>query len=198
MDGPAAFQAAWRREGTISAQAPKRTRFVLDPSSCAVLVEARSNVGTVSFGTTQVNGVIEAVRTDDHIDTDTRPCAHLTIPLDALTSGNALYDAELQQRLAVQRYPVVTLELTEAEHLGASDYRASGRVTIHGMTSTLAGGVTLTFPEPDAVLVVGEQVVDIRDFDIELPSVLMLHIYPDVKVSVHLLARRQATAETEL
>jgi len=182
-------------KGAISTQATKRSHFELDTSSCAVLVEARSNVGAVSFGSTELNGVIEAVRAGDGIDTDSRPCAHLTVPLASLTSGNALYDAELQQRLAVQRFPVVTIELDEARAVGGSHYRVSGRVTLHGVTATLSGGVTLSFPEPDAVLITGEQVVDIRDFEIDLPSVLMLRIYPDVKVSLHLMARESPPAE---
>jgi polyisoprenoid-binding protein YceI len=162
-----------------------------------VLVEARSNVGTVSFGSTQVTGTIEAVRDGDLVDTARGPSAVLSVPLASLSSGNALYDAELQKRLAVNRYPDVTIEMVDAEAGGGNSYHVSGRVTIHGVTSTLHGGVMLTFPEPDAVLVTGEQTIDIRDFDIDVPSVLMLRIYPDVKVSIQLLARQLQAAEGE-
>lgn len=163
-----------------------------------MLVEARSNVGAVSFGSTEVSGVIEAVREGDVVDTSQGPSARLTVPLASLTSGNALYDAELQKRLAVQRYPIVTIELTEAESGGGPSYHVSGNVTIHGVTATLSGGVELSFPEPDAVLVTGEHVIDIRDFDIDVPSVLMLRIYPDVKVSLQLLARTSLATEGDL
>lgn len=155
-----------------------------------MLVDARSNVGVVSFGSTEISGVIEAVRAGDRVDTASRPRATLTLPLASLTSGNALFDAELQQRLGVQRYPVVTIELIDTEPVSGSDYQVSGTMTIHGVTSTLRGAVTVSFPEPDTVLVTGEHVVDIRDFDIDLPAVLMLRIYPEVKVSLHLLARQ--------
>ncbi len=34
----------------------------------------------------------------------------------------------------------------------------------------------------------GEQVFDIRDFDVPSPTVLMLRIYPDVRVHLHVEA----------
>jgi polyisoprenoid-binding protein YceI len=152
-------------------------------------VQARSNVGTVRFGSSDIQGALEVVRSGEGVDVQLRPSARLELPLASLTSGNALYDAELQQRLAVRRHPVATVELLEAELLSGADYRVTGTVTIHGVTATLHGEVRLTFREPGQLLVSGEKVVDIRDFDLELPNVLMLRIYPDVKVRLQLVAR---------
>jgi polyisoprenoid-binding protein YceI len=168
---------------------------VVDAASSAVLIDARSNMGRVSFGSTELSGVIEAVRDDDRVATSHAPTARLTVPMGSLTSGNALYDAELFQRLGVQRYPLATIELTEAQRVGGNSYAVTGTVSIHGVTSTLQGGVTLSFPEDGALLVTGEHVIDIRDFDIDIPSVLMLRIYPDAKVSLHLLAREELPVE---
>lgn len=169
-----------------------RQRFGIDPTASAVLVQARSNVGPVTFGSTSISGEIEAVPRGPHLDLDSRPSARLTIPVSSLVSGNALYDAELQKRLAAQRHPVVTIELLQTSGTGGTDYAVSGTVTIHGVTSTLHGSVTLAFPEPEVLTITGEHVIDIRDFDIDVPSVLMLRIYPDVTVAVQLLARALA------
>jgi len=38
------------------------------------------------------------------------------------------------------------------------------------------------------LVVTGEQAFDIRDFGVASPSVLMLRIYPDVKVHLHVEA----------
>lgn len=152
-------------------------------------------MGAVGFGSTEIHGTVELARAGEGIDIDNSPSARLTVPLATLTSGNALYDAELQQRLAAQRYPIVNLELLSAISAPGSGYQVSGAITLHGVTATLSGGVQLTYPESDTVLVTGEQVLDIRDFGIELPSVLMLRIYPDVKVSLHLLAREVRLSE---
>ena len=50
----------------------------------------------------------------------------------------------------------------------------------------------VTQPGPGRLSVTGEQVVDIRDFDIISPSVLMLRIYPDVVVKLYLEAEEVA------
>jgi polyisoprenoid-binding protein YceI len=165
------------------------TLFRVDATASAVLVEARSNVGVVRFGTTALDGTIEAVTDGHHLDTTGTCHARLTVPLSGLTSGNALYDAELQQRLAVQRYPNVLVELAHAAPIGQSDHHVAGRVTLHGVTAELEGDVRITQPDPGTVLVKGDSVIDIREFEISLPSVLMLRIYPEVTVSLHLLAR---------
>lgn len=167
----------------------RTSRYAVVPSSSAVLVAARSNMGSVEFGSTQLSGIIELVRSGEHVSIEVCPTVTLDVPLSSLTSGNALYDAELQTRLNVQRFPKVSIELVEAEFLTGLDYHVTGSVAIHGLTSTLHGIVTLSFPEPDTVLVLGDHTLDIRDFDIDVPSVLMLRIYPDVKVSLHLVAK---------
>jgi polyisoprenoid-binding protein YceI len=171
------------------------TQFRVDPTASAVLVEARSNVGVVSFGTTELAGSLEVVTDGHQVDTSSACRALLTVPLSGLTSGNALYDAELQQRLAVQRHPNVVVELTRAAPLGGVDHHVAGNVTLHGVTAELEGDVRITQPDPATVLVTGESVIDIRDFEISLPSVLMLRIYPDVSVSLHLVARRSSALD---
>jgi len=172
----------------IPALTPQVARFVVDPTASAVLVAARSTVGAVNFGSTEISGSVEVVRTGSRLDLSVRPSARLTVPLASLTSGNALYDAELSQRLGAQRWPSVTIELVDAQALTGDTYHVKGTMTLRDVTATLAGQVTLTFPDRDLVFVTGEQVIDIRDFGIEVPSVLMLRIYPEVTVSLHLLA----------
>lgn len=179
-----------RREEAIPTGTPARSRFEVDPLACAVMISARSNVGAVRFGTRTIRGIIDVVPSSDGVDLDSQPRARLEIPLSDLTSGNALYDSELQQRLDVRRFPLATLDLTEARVLGDLDYGVDGTVTLHGVAATLRGNVTLQFPEPGVLTVTGEHVVDIRDFDIDLPTVLMLRLYPDVRVSMQLLARQ--------
>jgi len=43
------------------------------------------------------------------------------------------------------------------------------------------------------VIITGEQVFDIRDFAIPSPTVLMLRIYPDVRVRLHAEAESEET-----
>ena len=61
-------------------------------------------------------------------------------------------------------------------------------MTLHGSTRPLEGTVGLTFTSEGKLVVSGEQVFDIRDFDIASPTVLMLRIYPDVLVQLQVEA----------
>jgi hypothetical protein len=45
------------------------------------------------------------------------------------------------------------------------------------------------------LVVSGEKVIDIRDFQLAAPTMLMLRIYPDVRVFLHLEAEAVPTTE---
>jgi polyisoprenoid-binding protein YceI len=96
----------------------------------------------------------------------------------------------LQNRLEYRRYPQITVALAAARPLGAGRFDAEGDVTIHGSTQRLAGTFTVSMPDEDTLIAEGRHVVDIRDFAIRLPSMLMLKIYPDVSVHFRIVAAR--------
>jgi hypothetical protein len=159
------------------------------PDRSVVLIEARSTVGPITFGAVGVTGTIEAEVHDGRVCPASRPSAQLEIEVDRLRSGNGLYDAELLRRIDARRYPVVGLHLQECTAIGATDrYHVVGEVTFHGSTRPLQGTVGVTMAREGKLVVSGEQVLDIRDFDIASPTVLMLRIYPDVVVQLHVEA----------
>lgn len=153
----------------------------------AILIDVRSNVGPISFGTTSITGYLEATTQDGVILPDPVPVSRLSVAMASLRSGNRLYDAELGQRLNVRRHPDCTIDLEEITALAEPGrFNVTGEVTLHGITHSADGSVSATI-EPDGnCLVSGQQVFDIRDFDIPTPSVLMLRIYPDVVVHMRL------------
>ncbi len=108
-----------------------------------------------------------------------------------LRSGNGLYDAELLRRIDARRFPTATVELRGCAASGlASRYHLEGALTFHGVTRPVHGAVDVRVVA-DHLVITGEQSFDIRDFAIPSPTVLMLRIYPDVRV------RLQAEAEWE-
>jgi polyisoprenoid-binding protein YceI len=168
---------------------PSRHRFRVESDESAVLIEARSNVGPITFGATGIEGVIELTLADHAIDVDHEPAARLSVRLDSLRSGNALYDAELLRRVDARKHPVTSVNLREAVRIGQSSrYQVTGDLTFHGLTRSMSGTVAAVVGEDGKITVVGEHVFDIRDFDITAPSVLMLRIYPDVRVQLQLVA----------
>lgn len=153
-------------------------RFRLVPARSVVLIEARSSVGPISFGTVGLSG---------WVDTAGPPHAHVEVAVDGLRSGNAVYDAELLRRLDVRRFPVARLVVGEADRLGDSDrHRILGELVLHGVRRPIRAIADLTALSERRVRVTAEQVLDIRDHDVHFPAVAMLRIYPDVRVHLHL------------
>ncbi len=64
----------------------------------------------------------------------------------------------------------------------------NGAVTFHGVTRELAGTVSVSFPRPGTIAIAGEHALDIRDFGVAVPSMLMLKIFPDVRVQLQVEA----------
>jgi polyisoprenoid-binding protein YceI len=165
---------------------PPSTAYRLVPERCGVIVEARSSAGRIDFAAAALSGWVEASFSGEELDLDRPAAAVLEIGLADLVSGNALYDAELQRRLDARSHPTARIELASVSPLGGDRYSVAGPVTIHGVTRELQGAVTVRTPEPGSVVVAGEQVIDIRDFALETPGMLMLRIFPDVRVLLHL------------
>lgn len=167
--------------GVPSAQS---RRFVVDPSESGVLIEARSTAGNITFGTNAITGYLDAADFDGLFLTSPSPHAELTVDLRTLRSGNSLYDAELAHRLDVRRYPEATITLVDMKPVDQR-YQVSGEVTLHGETQQMSGSVSAE-PCSGGWIVSGQQLFDVRDFQISVPSVLMLRIFPDVMVFLSL------------
>ena len=175
--------------GAGAAASPSSFRVV--PDRAAIVFVARSNAGPITFGATGIEGSIEAEVADGTVST-TRlsPMARLQVPVDRLTSGNQVYDAELLRRVDARRYPKALVELRRVSPVGSTGrYHVEGELTFHGVTQSMTGTVAVSFPSPERMVIEGEQVLDMRQFEITPPTVAMLRIYPDVRVQLHLEAK---------
>jgi PadR family transcriptional regulator, regulatory protein PadR len=170
---------------------PVMERFVLDPERSAVLIDARSTVGPICFATVGVEGALYAAMVDGAVSTEIPPSGWLTIDVSGLSSGNKIYDAELQRRIDSRRFPSAKVELREcAPSAPGSRYRIRGELTFHGISRPAEGTVCVEAPAGDRLVISGEQVFDIRDFAVPSPTMLMLRIFPDVRVRLHAEAAR--------
>jgi polyisoprenoid-binding protein YceI len=114
------------------------------------------------------------------------PTVTITMELDDLHAENAMYDSELKRRIDAQRYPTITGTLTELKD-SAGKYTARGDLNLHGKTSTVDGTATLRVTE-NGLEASGELDLDIRDFGLTPPRMLMLRVYPEVYVEIELVA----------
>jgi len=175
-----------------ASKSPRTEHFRLDPERSAVLIDVRSTVGPICFGTTDVSGSVRAAMVEGILRTDVTPTGMLSIDITGLNSGNALYDAELLRRIDARRFPKASVDLREIAPGGpGSRYRLAGELTFHGVTRPAEGTVCVEAISDRRLVITGEQVFDIRDFAVASPTMLMLRIYPDVRVRLHAEAEVQ-------
>ena len=164
--------------------------FVVVPDRSALVIDARSNVGPITFVALGIEGTITVGTQGGELDINAAADARLTLEISRLTSGNGLYDAELQRRIDARRYPEAVVEMRDIRLLGPTSYAVTGEVTLHGVTRQIDGAVSATVENEEKIIVDGEQSFDIREYGISAPAVLMLRIFPDVRVRLHLEAER--------
>ncbi len=175
----------------ILSVSPTTGRFVLDPERSAVLIDARSTVGPICFGTTGVQGALQAAMGEAGVNTEIPPTGWLTIDMTRLSSGNKLYDAELHRRINSRRFPTAKVELKECTPSAPGwRYRLRGELTFHGITRRTEGTVRIESASDKRIVISGEQAFDIRDFALPSPTMLMLRIFPDVRVRLYAEAER--------
>ena len=169
---------------------PRRFRII--PEESFVAIYARSNVGAIRWEGTELRGTFEAEVTNRSLDTSVQPVGGVELELKHLTSGNSLYDAELVRRLDARQHPLAGAELRFLDPVGQGNrYQVQGALTLHGVTRSLSGTLAIQFDDDATVQIFGEKVIDIRDFNIPSPTMLMLKIYPDVRVRLKLVAERE-------
>jgi DNA-binding PadR family transcriptional regulator len=191
-------------DAPVAARPPVRFEVRADRSS--LMVEARSGVGPIAFSATSLAGWIDVELHAGLVAKDSAPRAHLEVRVTELTSGNAIYDRELLRRVDARRHPIVVVELRNLQHMGEGNcYKIDGDVTLHGVTQQVGGVVTATAHErcrrsvsqPEQlerrIIVAGEQMLDIRRFDMAVPNMRLFKIYPEVRLRLHLEADEAAS-----
>jgi PadR family transcriptional regulator PadR len=174
---------------------PSLQNFQLLPDRSVVFIEARSTVGPIGFGALGIRGWVRASLAGGAVATDPPPEAHLEFDVKDLSSGNRVYDAELRRRVDADRFPTAAIDLISCAPISRASCRVAGLISFHGTSREAEGTVRLEASTERGVLVAeGEQAFDMRDFSISVPAVLMLRIFPDVKVLLHVEAEPVAAA----
>lgn len=195
--GERARPAAEEEPGADREIGGQRTRFDVVRRGSSLVVEARSNIGPIAFSTSAVSGRVEVALRDGLVQEVPSPIGVLEVAVGGLSSGNSLYDGELVRRVDARRHPTVQIELKSLSRLGEGNcYQVVGEVTLHGVARQLLGIVTATVKhrklpgnvEEERLLITGEYVLDVRHFDMEVPKMPILKIYPDVRLHLRLEA----------
>lgn len=165
------------------------TTFEIVPDRSRVWIAAQSSLHPVHGEASGLEGAIEAVVSDGRVDLSAAPTLRVRLPVEQLRSGNALQDREMARRIDARAHPHIVGEAHEVAHVDGERYHVCGELTFHGVTRRVSGDVRITFPDDATMLLSGEQVFDIRDFDVKPPKILTLKVHPAVTVRVEVLAR---------
>jgi polyisoprenoid-binding protein YceI len=158
-------------------------RYRLLPDRSKVWADARSSLHPISLETTGLEGFLEMVIVDGHLDTTAPVSGGVELDASLLKTGNGLYDRELESKLEMRKYPRVRGRVISVKALeSGTTYRVQGELSLRGQTSPVQGDVRMRIIDATTVEFQGEQTIDIRNFGLEPPKFLMLKVYPDVKL----------------
>lgn len=167
----------------MAAVPPSTRRFRIDSD--------RSRLGFVVTTTLHPLG-IEATKLSGVIDLDTDESAHpvaaqLVVPIRSMRSGAALRDRELWRQTKAKLHPELVADLVSAERAPGGAYVVDGTITFMGTTRSVGGTVAVDEGEEE-LHVVGETVIDVRDFGLTPTRVFGLSVRPHVEVVLDLIA----------
>ncbi len=161
-------------------------RFRLVPEQSELWAEARSSLHPVRVHTTGLTGVVEA-----ELGGEQRlllPPTRVALEASRLRSGNGLVDTELQRRIDTATYPALWAELLESVPGARPDtLRLTGSLTFHGVTRSMDIEVTVEQPDATTLVLEGGRVIDMRDFALDPPRLLMFRMDPRVHVRARLV-----------
>jgi polyisoprenoid-binding protein YceI len=168
-------------------------RFRVNTAQSTVKVGLRVNLHPSHINANSLSGVIECEVDEQGKPRLDRPySAELTLPVDAIKSGNGIQDREMRRRFDASRYPTITATVTHGEALeGEGRYRAVAQLTMHGQTREIKGDVQLGV-KGTTMTIDGQQVINVKDFGIDPPRLIILKVEPDVDLQVHIVAERES------
>jgi polyisoprenoid-binding protein YceI len=167
-------------------------RYRIVPERSRLEAEARSSLHPIRAETTGLEGYFEAELAGDRFGPAVAPTGCVEIDAERLKTGNFLYDGELGRRLETRKYPRIRGEVRGVQAIDSgSRHAVRGALTFHGVTRPVEGEVRVRSVGERTVEIEGELVLDMRHFDLEPPRVLMLKVYPEVRVRGRVVAERE-------
>jgi len=166
------------------------TRYRIVSERSQLWAEARSSLHPIHIEAAGLEGYFEADVNGDRPNLDAPVTGRVEVEAELLKSGNVLYDREIERRLETRKYPRIRGEVRGMRALDSgAGYRMQGELSLHGATRAVEGDVTMRRVDESTIEVEGEQIFDIRDFGLEPPKILMLRVYPEIKVHIHVVAQ---------
>jgi polyisoprenoid-binding protein YceI len=165
---------------------PSRRRFTIDPTRSRLVIKARSTLHPISFSAA-VTGHIEATQVTGGFDLSAPTSGLIRVNLIDLRSGESRNDAELRHRLEISRHPTATATIRGVRFVAADRYHLDGDLTLYGRDRPFVTEAVVT-AEVDAIRASGAIEIDVRDFGISPPRLLVVRVHPEVRIELTLIA----------
>lgn len=172
-------------------------RFELIRGGSEVVVRARMSPGarTITMVTHDVVGAFDAELTPVGVFLAiTRPACRIEVPVHTMHSLNPLLDREGRRRFDAKHYPVITAELVTAIPRGSGLHRVTWRLHFHGEVHDVDGDMAARALTLDTIRLEGEQSFNVRRWGVATGGYLGLHVDPEARFAVKLLARRETAS----
>lgn len=175
------------------------SRFEVVNGHSELSLAGESSIHPLHTMTTELKGYFEGSFDEDgQLDLSAPVDGHIEIPVESLRSGNMLIDRELRKRLATRRFPQIEAKLIEIrQKSGSGRYYAVGDLTFHGVTRRLEDDLIVQQIDGRIVEIQGEINLDVRNFKVEPPKLLILKVHPTVKARLHLVVERMDHGESD-
>ena len=158
------------------------SRFTIQSDRSHLKVRARSTLHPI-HGTGPLKGHVDAVIADGKFDLGEPPTGTVQLEIADIRGEDEHFDEEMKRRLDADRYPSIVGVITGAEQKSGGIYYLTGDLTFHGQTQTVSGDIKVRFRGDRYMQAEGVLQLDIRDFGIKPPKVLMLKVHPEIEVT---------------
>jgi polyisoprenoid-binding protein YceI len=169
-------------------------RYRIEPERSQVWIDARSNVHPIHSTTDGLEGYVDLeFDSGGQVNLTESPTGKLSLAVSRLSSGNRMEDRELQKRIDARRYPSIDGVLGQVERNGADgNYRVSGDIIFRGVSCHHEDDMQIRAIDDETVQLGGSSRIDIREFGMEPPRMLMLKVEPEVDIRVEIFATKEA------
>jgi polyisoprenoid-binding protein YceI len=154
-------------------------------------VDARSSVHPIKVESAALEGSIELELVDDRVNLASPPKGSISVDVESLKTGSRREDRELERQLQMRKHPRIRGEVREVEALDGARYKVRGDLSLRGVTKSVEGEVSLRVVDDQTIQVEGERTIDVRDFGLQPPRLVMLRVYPDVRIRARVVAVRE-------
>ena len=166
------------------------SRYQIDPERSHLWIDARSNVHPIHASTDGLEGYLDIeLVPDGGVDLKAGPSGKLSLSVDRIRSGHRMEDRELHKRIDSRRFPTIVGVLNAMEpSVDGRGCRARGDITFRGVTRSYEDLVNISRIDDRTIQLDGTLRIDIRQFGMEPPHVLMARVQPEVDVRVEIVA----------